>query len=198
MPNEQSNAVKISLVLAFVALNLTIGGIVSWLKLPIYLDSLGIVMATILLGWRNGVICAVLTVALGFVFINPYLPFYTLTSFAIVATVEILRRRNMYRNIGRTILSGLILAIVAAFVSAPVTAVAFGGVTASGVDLLTALFRQTGRSLFEAVLLSGISSEPVDKVLVSVVAFLSLRGLPDRFLEEFGLRGVSELSKRTQ
>jgi hypothetical protein len=52
---EGAGAVKTSLVLAFVALNLTVGGLVSWLKLPVYLDSLGIVMATILMGWRYGV-----------------------------------------------------------------------------------------------------------------------------------------------
>ena len=56
-------SVSTSLVIAFTALNLTIGGLVAWLKLPIYLDSTGIVLASLLLGWRAGVACAVLTAA---------------------------------------------------------------------------------------------------------------------------------------
>jgi energy-coupling factor transport system substrate-specific component len=190
--SESAGAVRTSLVLAFVALNLTIGGLVSWLKIPVYLDSLGIVMSTILLGWRYGMLCALLTVTLGFVFINPYLPFYVVTSLVIAATVEVLRRRNLYRNLGTTVLCGLILAVVAAIVSAPVTAILFGGVTASFSDLLTAFFRRTGRTLLQSVVLSGLSSEPVDKVLVSTVAFLSLKGLPERFLQNFNLRGISD------
>jgi energy-coupling factor transport system substrate-specific component len=196
MPNatvktDSARAVKTSLVLAFVALNLTVGGLVSWLKLPVYLDSLGIVMATILIGWRYGVLCAVLTCLLGF-FSRPYLPFYTGTSIAIALTVELLRRRNMYRNLGYAILAALILAVVAALCSAPVTAIVFGGVTASGSDLMTAFIRGTGRSLLQSVLISGLSSEPVDKTLVTLVAFFSLRGLPERFISNFKLRGISD------
>jgi energy-coupling factor transport system substrate-specific component len=77
----------------------------------------------------------------------------------------------MYRNLGTTIISGLVVAVVAALCSAPVTAIVFGGVTASGSDLVTAFFRGTGRSLLQSVLISGLSSEPVDKTLVSLVAF---------------------------
>lgn len=191
MNKDTGAAVKTSLVLAFVALNLTVGGIVSWLKLPVYLDSLGIVMATILMGWRYGAWCAVLTCLLGF-FGRPYLPFYTATSLAIAGTVEIFRRKNLYRNVGLTVISGLILGVIAALVSAPVTAVVFGGVTASGSDLVTAFFRSTGRTILQSVVISGLSSEPIDKVLVSLVAFLSLRGLPEKFLTNFKLRGISD------
>lgn len=192
MNSESAGAVRTSLVLAFVALNLTVGGLVSWLKIPVYLDSLGIVIATILLGWRSGFLCALLTVSLGFVFVNPFLTFYVLTSLAIASTVELLRRRNLYRNLATTLVSGLVLAIVAALFSAPVTAILFGGVTASGSDLLTAFFRSTGRSLLQSVLMSGLSSEPIDKLLVSTIAYLSLKGLPERFLDNFRLRGISD------
>ena len=196
MPNstldrDSASAVRISLVLAFVSLNLTVGGLVSWLKLPVYLDSLGIVLATILLGWRYGVLCAVLTCLIGF-FSRPFLPFYTGTSVAIALTVEFLRQRNMYRNLGLAVVSGLVLAFVAAVCSAPVTAIVFGGVTASGSDLVTAFFRSAGRSLLESVMISGFTAEPVDKTLVTLVAFFSLRGLPERFLSNFQLRGISD------
>lgn len=189
---KSSASVKTSLVLAFVALNLAVGGLVSFIKLPIFLDSIGIMMATILLGWEYGVAAAVITVGLGFFFVSPYLPFFVLTAVGIALTVEFLRRRNMYRNIVMTVVSGFIVAVISAILSAPVKAYLFGGVTASGSDLITALFLKTGHNMFEAVFLSGLSSEPVDKILVSIIVFAALNGLPNKFLKNFALRGPKD------
>lgn len=185
-------SVRTSLVIAFTALNLTIGGLVAWLKLPIYLDSTGIVLASLLLGWRAGTACAVLTCALGFFIVNPYLPFFTGTAVLIAIVVDQLRRRNLYRSTGWTIISALILASASALASAPVAAFVFGGVTTSGSDLITAFFRATGQSLLESVMISQFTSEPVDKLIVTLVAVAVVRALPRTFLREHGLRPVAD------
>lgn len=178
----------VSIALALAAINLTIGGVVSWLKLPIYLDTIGLVISTVLLGWRFGLLTGVVTVGVGFFIINPYLPAYSATLIALVTTTELLARRYMFRSIRSSVVSGLILAIVAAVISAPVTAFLFGGVTASGADLLTAFLRQTGQTILESVVLSGVSSELVDKLIVSIAACQIFRALPRRFFIEFSLR----------
>ncbi len=185
-------SVRTSLVIAFTALNLTIGGLVAWLRLPIYLDSTGIVLASLLLGWRAGVACAVLTCLLGFFIVNPYLPFFTGTAVAIALVVDQLRRRNWYRSPLLIVVSALILASVAALVSAPVAAFVFGGVTTSGSDLITAFFRATGQSLLQSVMLSQFTSEPVDKLIVTLVSISVIRALPKSFLTQHGLRGHAD------
>ena len=73
------NVQKTSIALALAAINLTIGGIVSWLKLPIYLDTIGLIISTVLLGWRFGLMTGIVTVGVGFFIINPYLPAYSAT-----------------------------------------------------------------------------------------------------------------------
>jgi len=186
-------SVRTSLVIAFTALNLTIGGLVAWLKLPIYLDSTGIVLASLLLGWRAGVSCAVLTCLIGFFVVNPYLPFFTGTAVVIALVVDQLRRRNMYRSPALTVISALILAVASALASAPVAAFVFGGVTTSGSDLITAFFRATGQSLIDSVMLSQLTSEPVDKLIVTLVSISVVRALPQSFLTEHGLRGHKDL-----
>lgn len=186
-------SVRTSLVIAFTALNLTIGGLVAWLKLPIYLDSTGIVLASLLLGWRAGVSCAVLTCLIGFFVVNPYLPFFTGTAIVIALVVDQLRRRNMYRSPLLTVVSALILACAAALASAPVAAFVFGGVTTSGSDLITAFFRATGQSLIDSVMLSQLTSEPVDKLIVTLVSISVVRALPNSFLTQHGLRGHKDL-----
>ncbi len=187
-------SVRTSLVIAFTALNLTIGGLVAWLKLPIYLDSTGIVLASLLLGWRAGVACAVLTCLIGFFVVNPYLPFFTGTAVVIALVVDQLRKRNMYRSTVLTVVSALILAAASALTSAPVAAFVFGGVTTSGSDLLTAFFRATGRNLLDSVMLSQFTSEPVDKMIVTLVSISVVRALPKSFLAQHGLRGHKDPS----
>lgn len=182
------NIQKSSIAFALAAINLTIGGIVSWLKLPIYLDTIGLIISTVLLGWRFGLLTGIVTVGVGFFIINPYLPAYSATLIALLTTTELLARRLMFRSVGSSVIAGIILAIIAAVVSAPVTTYFFGGVTASGADLLTALLRQTGQTILQSVVLSGVSSELVDKTLVSIAACLVFRALPRRFFVEFSLR----------
>ena len=186
-------SVRTSLVIAFTALNLTIGGLVAWLRLPIYLDSTGIVLASLLLGWRAGVSCAVLTCLVGFFVVNPFLPYFTGTAVVIALVVDQLRRWNMYRSTVLTFVSALILASAAALTSAPVAAFVFGGVTTSGSDLITAFFLATKRSLLDSVMLSQFTSEPVDKTIVTFVAIAVIRALPKSFLAQHGLRAHKDL-----
>jgi energy-coupling factor transport system substrate-specific component len=163
------------------ALNLIIGFLVAFFKLPFYLDSIGIILTTLLVGWRLGILCSVITVVAGFLIINPYLPFYIFTSFLITLTVNFLRNRNFFSSLVKVIFSGIIIALVSAIVSAPVTTYLFQGSTLSGSDAITAYFISTGRTILDSVLLSGISSELIDKISVCSISYFILRSLPVSF-----------------
>ncbi len=192
---KNMNKKNFSVLLSLAALNLIIGSIVSFFKLPIYLDSIGIVLSTILLGWRYGLLCSIITVLGGFLLINPYLPFYTLTSFAIVFTINILRKWNFLSNFAKVIISGIIVAIVSAVVSAPVTTYLFEGSTLSGNDAITAYFISTGKTILNSVILSGISSELVDKIAVLLISFLILKSIPINFFTKNNFRYYKEINE---
>lgn len=186
------NKKYISIVLSLAALNLIIGSMVSFFKLPLYLDSIGIVLSTILLGWRYGLICSVITILAGFLLINPYLPFYTLTSFTIVFATQLLRKWNFFSALWKVILSGISIAIISAIVSSPVTTYIFEGSTLSGSDAITAYFISTGRTILDSVILSGVSSELVDKVSVVLICYIVLKSLPVSFFKNNQLRYYKE------
>lgn len=80
---------------------------------------------------------------------------------------------------------GVLTGIVAAIVSAPIAAFAFGGVTGSGTDLLVALFEATGANILSAALGQGLVSDPFDKFVSFVVVWLILRGLAGRYISRF-------------
>jgi hypothetical protein len=83
--------------------------------------------------------------------------------------------------------AGVVTGIVAAFVSAPISAIAFGGVTGGGTDLLVAALRQGGSDVLHASLGQGLFSDPIDKTITSFVVFMILSGLSGRLLARFPL-----------
>jgi hypothetical protein len=83
--------------------------------------------------------------------------------------------------------AGVLTGIVAAFVSAPISAIAFGGVTGGGTDLLVAALRQGGSDVIHASLGQGLFSDPIDKTITSFVVFIVLSGLSPRLLARFPL-----------
>jgi energy-coupling factor transport system substrate-specific component len=175
-----------------IAINIVLGFIVRRLELPIYLDTVGTFAMVILVGWRWGLLGALVAVLIGSLLIFPFYFYYSLTAVAIVLVVETCRRWNLFRTAWSTIGAGLIVAVTAALVSAPVTAFLFGGVTATGNDAITALFVSIGNTLVKSVFLSGFSSEPIDKVISALVAYGALRGLSQSLTVRFGLRPVSD------
>jgi len=83
--------------------------------------------------------------------------------------------------------AGVITGICAALVSAPISAIAFGGVTGGGTDLIVAALRQGGSDVFNASLGQGLFSDPIDKTITSFVVFIILASLSPRMVARFPL-----------
>lgn len=130
-----------------------------------------------------------------FSFFNPDAsadPFFTIVGYviavgivgAIVGLVALLFvRRDL--GVAYVALGGLVCGILSALISAPISAVVFGGVTGSGTDLLVAAFQQAGSDLQTAVLQQGLLSDPIDKTIEFFIAFVILQTLSRRFVSRF-------------
>lgn len=202
MQNEQSQVAEAekseirSLALAMIpvgiVINLSIGTLVSILKLPLFVDATGTILVTLLLGIRAGAITGVLSFLIGGLLVNPVMPWFCGTQAAIAVYVGLMARAGFFRSFWRVIVCGIGLGIVAATVSAPVIAKLFGGITGSGSGVITAFFLATGKSIIKSVFLTGISCEPVDKTLQCLLAFWLIRSLPKKLLGRFAGGGRLE------
>jgi hypothetical protein len=81
--------------------------------------------------------------------------------------------------------AGVLTGLVAAAVSAPISAYVFGGVTGSGTDVIVAALRQGGSDVLAASLGQGFFSDPIDKTITSFVVFIILAGLSPRIVARF-------------
>jgi energy-coupling factor transport system substrate-specific component len=104
-----------------------------------------------------------------------------------------LARAGWFRRWYLVALGGILQGILAAIVSAPISAYLFGGVMMAGTDFLVLYFRSVGNTLLNSVFYQGLTSDPVDKLITYLLVFFITRSLPRRLLSR--LRGASNLKE---
>lgn len=116
-------------------------------------------------------------------FILGWLALFMVVAAVIGLLVLLFVRRDL--TAGYVVVAGLLTGIVAAFISAPISANLFSGVTGSGTDFLVAAFRQAGVEIGAATLGQGLISDPVDKITTFFVVYLVLTAMARRTIARF-------------
>lgn len=173
-----------SLLSLGVTMNLTLWVLVSALRLPLYLDSLGTVLVGLCAGPAAGALTGCIAIAVQSLTSPTSLPFLPVACL-VGALAGLAGRTGVLKSVWRLPVYGAAVGCLTAAVSAPIAAAVFGGVTGGGTDLLVALFRAEGRSAVEAVFLQSILVDPADKLLTFSLAGWALRSLPRRSLAAF-------------
>jgi energy-coupling factor transport system substrate-specific component len=185
---KQLELKKVYITLSLAALGLALGSIVSFLKLPIYLDTLGIMLATLLLDWRYGTLCAIITAGAAFFVVSPFIPFYLPAMLVVVFLTEFLARRGMYNSFIKSVWSGTLHGIAGTLISAPITYFVFNGFTSSGNDIIVALFISHGASLFLSIIFSLLIFAVIDRILTCLLCTSITKALPRNFFKKNSLR----------
>jgi energy-coupling factor transport system substrate-specific component len=180
------NTLTLALMPIAIVLNIAIGYLVTTLKLPLYLDSIGTVLVGALAGPLAGGLTGFLSnIVWSLMLSDPVILWFAPVALIIGVLAGVVGARSWLRRLPTTLLAGLLTGLVAALVSAPIAAYVFGGVTGGGTDLLVAAFQNFTQSIITANLLQGVVSDPLDKVISFLVVFLILKGLPRRLLVRF-------------
>ena len=174
----------VALFAAGVALNVLLGQLVrNVLGLPIFLDSVGTILAGALAGPLAGVAVGVASNLLwGVLFRDPGIMPYAVTAACIGVAAAGAARLGAFTTLGAAILAGLITGVMAALVSAPITAYVAQAASSPGQVELRGLLVSTSENLLKAITLTGFVSDPLDKAISFAVVFGILRVLPRRVL----------------
>lgn len=194
---KSSNRMTLYLIPIAVALNIVVSNIVFALKLPIWLDSIGIVLTSVLGGLVPGIIVAVLT-GLASLITNPAnLPYIPLFVVCAVVAWAAARYWKGFSTFPRALGSGLLIGFVNGSVGALITILVYGGLSPTGTGIIAGLLRQIGAPNWMAALSASVSGDVTDKVLTALIVFAILMAMPKRTLVKFpqgefflsGLRG---------
>jgi energy-coupling factor transport system substrate-specific component len=191
---QQISGLRILVLVAVsVGLNLGIGFIVTAMKLPLYLDSVGTVVATAVGGLWSGLICGILSVIIGSAY-TPTLWAYAGTMMMIAVYVSLVRPMGYLERLLPTVLLGIGLGVLCAVVSAPVTTYLWKGVSLSGTDSLTAFFSAKGMTLLVSVILANLATDPIDKLVTSLAALALLSRISSQFSPKSTMADPKELN----
>lgn len=149
------------------------------LKLPLWLDSIGTMLASMLAGPVIGALSGAINNIIYGLTMDPISFVYAITSIAIGITVGILAYKGLIKNILSAVLCGIIVAVVAAVVSTPINIAFWGGQTGNiWGDGLFAILVAKKFPLWIASFLDEFVVDIPDKVATLIVSYIIFKGLP--------------------
>ncbi|WNP35357.1 ECF transporter S component [Enterobacter kobei] len=180
MARRQLSSQTLVLIVISVAINMIGGQLISMLKLPIFLDSIGTLLSAVLLGPVIGMLTGLLTNLLWGLLTDPIAAAFAPVAMVIGLAAGWLARLGWFRTLPKVILSGVVITLAVTVVAVPIRTALFGGVTGSGADLVVAWIHSMGNDLIESVALTVVGANLVDKILTAVIVWILLRQLPLR------------------
>jgi energy-coupling factor transport system substrate-specific component len=173
------------LITVAIVLNIVLGQLVSMLKLPIFLDSIGTVLVALLAGPWAGGLTGLLTNLIWGLISDPVAAAFAPVAMIIGIVAGLCAKYGLFKKWWQAIISGVIITLALSIIAIPIRVYMFGGVTGSGADFITAYLLATGKDLFSAVIITVITDNLIDKVVTALLAWAIVKGLPKRFTSRF-------------
>jgi len=170
-----------ALVLIPVAVGINYIGkfIVGLLKLPLWLDSIGTVLSSMLAGPIIGALSGAINNIIYGLTLDPISFVYALTNIAIGLVSGILFFKGYISSWSKAAGAGLIIGLVATIVSTPLNVAFWGGQTGNvWGDALFATVLANTHSTWLASLLDEVVVDVPDKLVVILISFAIFAGLP--------------------
>jgi energy-coupling factor transport system substrate-specific component len=180
------STLALALIPRAVALNLALGAIVSALKLPVYLDSVGTILAAVLAGPLAGAVTGVLSNTVLGLLANPALFAFIPVTIVIGVLAGLFGRIGAFRNGWTAAAAGVVIGVAAALSSVPIVIILYGGLSPTGTGVVTAALKVAfGMSTETAAKVASLATDVIDKPLSCVLVALILARLPARITARF-------------
>jgi energy-coupling factor transport system substrate-specific component len=171
-----------------VAVNFVGGQLASLLKIPLYLDTIGTIFASLLAGpWIGALSGALTNVVTGIA--NPVNFAFIPVNVAVGLVTGFLARGKWFSTWWKWIISIILMSLASIIVAAPIVVILFGGVTGSGSSVITATLLGAGANIWVAVIGTDGLFNLIDRIISFGISWLVIKVLSDRTLIKFGVGG---------
>lgn len=163
------------------------------LKLPLWLDSIGTVLASMLAGPIIGSLCGAINNIISGLTVDPIAFIYSITSVAIGLTTGFLAKRGCLNSFRKAFGIGIIVAAVAAIVSTPINIWFWKGQTGNiWGDALYAFLIAHHHPVWLASFLDEIVVDLPDKIITVILSFTIFKSLPQKLTYLFNTNNKIE------
>ena len=192
MRNVRVRVLRLTVTAFCIALNIVGSYLALLLRLPIYLDSIGTILAGALMGPWYGLAAAVGNGLISGVLTDVYSLYFLSVGAVTGLMAGLLFRKGILKG-WKVIPGSLALTVPGTALSASISAFLFGGITSSGSSLLVQLFHHLGLNLVASAFAVQIVTDYADR-LISVLLVLVLTACLSVNLK-MRLKGVSRNGK---
>ncbi len=176
----------LALIPVAVAINLALSAAVDATGLPLFLDTVGTILASALAGPVVGIGTGALTSLTNSLRNPTFLPFVAVQVIVAVYAWGA-ARTGLFRSFRTAVPTGLGLGVIASVTSTPISYQIFGCSTTGGIALATALGKSLGFSALGACFFGSFVSDFGDKAVSFALVAAVLHALPRRTAARFPL-----------
>lgn len=184
--NMKENKTRIlTLCAAAVAINVVLGILTSFWKLPLYLDTIGTVFIAIYFGpWYGASVGALTNIISSLVMGNVKAMPFLLVSIAIGIIVGFTAKKFKW-NFATALITGLVLSVVAPLIGTPIGVWVYGGLTGTVSDFLVLWLQKSGTSIFASSFIAKVFNNFWDKVGTCLLVYFLIKALPQQYKPSF-------------
>lgn len=171
-----------------VGINLIGGALCASLKLPLFMDMIGTILAACLAGPWVAALVGLLTNLFLALISNPvYLP-YSLVSIGCGLVTGYMVRAGLFRKVWGIIATWLACTFVSVILSSTITILVFGGATGvTGSSVITATLIAATQEIAKSVFASSFIENLIDRGIAFLIAYILIKKIPRRFMSQYSV-----------
>ncbi len=181
--NRNNSNFKLIFSALAIALNIVLGTVVGLINIPLlYLDTVGTIFSAALFGPWYGAAVGGLTNIIQGALTNPKSIPFALVNIAVGIIVGFMAKKWKF-NIVTSIITGLILAVVAPLIGTPIAIYVYEGITGDFNDVIFTWLTKSGQTIFASAFIPRITGNIIDKVASCAIVSLLISKMPSKYTQ---------------
>ncbi|HEO7476068.1 TPA: ECF transporter S component [Streptococcus agalactiae] len=168
----KSPARLISFISIAIAINLIGANLALFLRLPIYLDTIGTLLIAVILGPCYAASTAFLSALINWMTTDIFSLYYSPVAIVVAIITGILIKRNCKPS--SLLWKSLIISLPGTIIASVITVILFKGITSSGSSIIAQFLHGIGLDMTSSLILVQVGTDYIDRLISLILVFSTI------------------------
>lgn len=168
----KSPARLISFISIAIAINLVGANLALFLRLPIYLDTIGTLLIAVILGPWYAASTAFLSALINWMTTDIFSLYYSPVAIVVAIITGILIKRNCKAS--SLLWKSLIISLPGTIITSVITVILFKGITSSGSSIIAQFLHGIGLDMTSSLILVQVGTDYIDRLISLILVFSTI------------------------
>lgn len=168
----KSPARLISFISIAIAINLVGANLALFLRLPIYLDTIGTLLIAVILGPWYAASTAFLSAVINWMTTDIFSLYYSPVAIVVAIITGILIKRNCKPS--SLLWKSLIISLPGTIIASVITVILFKGITSSGSSIIAQFLHGIGLDMTSSLILVQVGTDYMDRLISLILVFSTI------------------------